>query len=74
MLWRKVFWISSIIYVACGLFFNLCSSGEIQSWNYSDSNSKKQSVDLGNKTKIKKSFFGLAMSTILDILTMSTVL
>lgn len=51
MLWRKVFWISSIIYVACGLFFNLCSSGEIQTWNYTDSEDDTESVDFKNKIK-----------------------
>jgi hypothetical protein len=28
-----VFWLAAGIYVCCGLFFAIFSSGEVQSWN-----------------------------------------
>lgn len=32
--WHIIFYIGAAVYIACGLFFMVFGSGEIQSWNY----------------------------------------
>ncbi|KAJ3654692.1 hypothetical protein Zmor_013865 [Zophobas morio] len=52
ILWRKVFWLASGIYLGCGLFYVIFAKGEVQKWNDKDSDE----VESKNKEKSSENF------------------